>query len=74
MMRSKETRQTCVLTDEAETLFAATLQRLGLSGRGYTQILKVSRTIADMSDSEMIEQEHIAEAVQFRCLDRQYLG
>ncbi|MDE0022025.1 MAG: YifB family Mg chelatase-like AAA ATPase [Candidatus Poribacteria bacterium] len=74
MMRSKETRQACILTDEAEKMFADILRRLGLSGRGYTQILKVSRTVADMSDSDMIEQKHIAEAVQFRCLDRQYLG
>ena len=74
MMRSKETRQVCVLTDEAEKVLASALERLGLSARGYTQILKVSRTIADMSDSEMIEQKHILEAVQFRCLDRQYLS
>jgi len=62
------------LTGEAEDLLAAMYSRLGLSYRAHDRILKLARTIADLENSENVNLEHVAEAVQYRTLDRQAPG
>ena len=62
----------CVTTEAADRILQRTFERLGLSGRAYRRILKLARTVADMEGSEKIDSAHVAEAVQYRTLDRKY--
>lgn len=62
----------CPVTDDAEQFLAKVFDKLGMSGRAYDKIMKVSRTIADMDGSDVIGREHISLAVQYRNLDRKY--
>ena len=71
-MSSRQIRKYCVMTDEAAKLLKNAFDKMGLSGRGYDRILRVSRTVADLDKSEKIEAKHIAEAIQLRSLDRKY--
>lgn len=69
-----ELKKICKLDDAGQTLLKKAMDRLKLSARAYDRILKVSRTIADLSESETIKTEHVAEAIQFRNLDREGWG
>lgn len=62
----------CPLTDDAKKLLESAFDRIGMSARAYDRILKLARTIADMSNSQLISSEHISEAIQYRNLDRKY--
>lgn len=71
-MTPRATREYCLLTAEAENLLKASFDTMGLSARAYDKILRISRTIADLDGSEMIDFSHIAQAIQYRSLDRKY--
>jgi magnesium chelatase family protein len=70
-MGSKEVRQFCKLDTAGAELLKMAMTKLGLSARAYDRILKVSRTIADLDNSENILPQHISEAIQYRSLDRE---
>jgi len=69
-MTPRQMKEFCVLEKEGEELLKSAILHLQLSGRAYDRILKVARTIADLEGSENIQARHIAEATQYRTLDR----
>ena len=70
-MTSRDIRKFCQPDDGGDKLLENAMSRLGLSARAYTRILKVARTIADLAGEEKVGSGHIAEAIQYRALDRQ---
>jgi magnesium chelatase family protein len=71
-MTPRTLRRFCKLDGESEKLMENAITRLGLSARAYDRILRVSRTIADLEAGEKIQAKHVAEAIQYRTLDRTY--
>jgi len=70
MMNSRQIRKFCQIDEKSNLLLEMAMEKFGLSARALSRILKISRTIADLAGSQNIEQIHIAEAIQYRSLDR----
>lgn len=73
-MSGRQVKEMCEISIAGQNLLKTAMERLGLSARAYDRILKVSRTIADLSASHEIRIEHLAEAIQFRSLDKETWG
>ncbi len=70
-MEPQMVEEICTITDAGKNLLSRAMQKLNLSARAYNRIIKVARTIADLAGTEEIKTEHLAEAIQFRSLDRE---
>ncbi len=73
-LSGKYIEQFCILTDEAKEIIKHAFESIGLSARAYSRLLKVARTIADLEGCDKIESLHIAEAIQYRSLDKKFWG
>jgi magnesium chelatase family protein len=71
-MSSRQIRTHCELTPDCERLLERAITQQGLTARAHDRILKVARTIADLEGASKIDSKHIAEAIQYRTLDRTY--
>ena len=69
-MATRHIRKFCPVDDAGQKLLEMVVDKLGMSARSYSRILKVARTIADLAGEENIQQGHLAEAIQYRGLDR----
>ena len=70
-MSHRQIKQHCLLDDQTKELLKGAMENLHLSARAYDKILKVARTIADLDQKTNIQASHIAEAIQYRSLDKQ---
>jgi magnesium chelatase family protein len=73
-MNHRQVKKFCGLNEEGKKLLKAAIDELGLSARAYDKVLKVARTIADLEQEEQILPAHLAEAIQYRNLDRNWWG
>jgi magnesium chelatase family protein len=73
MMNSRQVRRFCQVDEKSNSLLEMAMEKFGLSARALSRILKIARTIADLAGSQDIEQAHIAEAIQYRSLDRKLM-
>ena len=71
-MTPNDVKRYCSLNRDTEQLLKTAFQKLNLSARGYNRILKVARTIADLENEAAIQIQHLAEALQYRSLDKKY--
>jgi magnesium chelatase family protein len=69
-MGAKEIKRYGAVKEDADKLLETAINKLGLSARAYSRVLKVGRTIVDLAGAENVESSHIAEAIQYRSLDR----
>ena len=69
-MTASQIQKFCQLDEKSRNFLEQAFQKLGLSARAHSRILKVARTIADLSGSEQIQLNHLAEAIQYRTLDK----
>ena len=69
---AREIRAVCALDDAGERTLEMAVRRMGLSARAHARILKVARTVADLGGHAAVAAKHLAEAVQYRSLDRNY--
>jgi magnesium chelatase family protein len=72
-MNSRQIRQFCPVDSESDYLLEKAMDKLGLSARAHSRILKIARTIADLEENPHIQSDHVAEAIQYRSLDRRIL-
>lgn len=71
-MSSKHIKKFCQIYEDSKKLLSLAIKKFGLSARAYDRILKVRRTITDLAKEDYIKSEHIAEAIQYRILDREF--
>jgi magnesium chelatase family protein len=71
-MPTRMIRKQCALDDSGERTLEMAVRRMGLSARAHDRILKVARTVADLNQSGAVSAKHVAEAVQYRSMDRNY--
>ena len=74
MMNSRQIKRFCQIDTKSDSLLEMAMDKFGLSARALSRILKISRTIADLAGSQEIDQAHIAEAIQYRSLDRKLIA
>jgi magnesium chelatase family protein len=72
-MSSRHIKKYCQIDGSSQRLLERAMEKLGLSARAYTRIVKVSRTIADLEEEDNLQLHHISEAIQYRSLDRTLL-